>query len=227
MIIAEFANDGKIVSSLSLALQYLLYYPQCMDTILLLYIILSMIHLSVRSEGLKRIGSVTKVLLMPTLMAYVLTHGAHPLLLASLACATLGDYFLTESTRTSYFTLGMISFAIAHLLYSSHLLLHPLNWIALAIGSLVLLIPFTFLLLLLRTSPVKVRYALYGLNLFIMAALSFASGSFLVISGALAFIISDGMIAMGTLQRRQFSVITEMAVYILAQLLLVLGLVQL
>jgi len=90
-----------------------------------------------------------------------------------------------------------------------------------------MLIPMTYLLLLLKTSPVKLRYALYGLNLFIMTALCFGSGSPLASLGALAFIISDGMIGMEALHRRRFSVITEMAVYILAQLLLVLGFVNL
>jgi hypothetical protein len=60
-----------------------------------------------------------------------------------------------------------------------------------------------------------------------MTALCFGSGSSLASLGALAFIISDGMIGMEALHRRRFSVITEMAVYILAQLLLVLGFVNL
>jgi uncharacterized membrane protein YhhN len=198
-----------------------------MHTILLLYITLAMLHLSFRSEGLKQLGSLTKVLLMPTLMAYVLATNAQPLLLVSLSLATLGDYVLTDSTRKTYFTLGMISFALSHLMYSIHLSLHPLHLPLLVIGALITLIPLICLALLLKASPVKVRYALYGLNLFVMTALCFGSGSFPATLGALAFIISDGMIAMGTLHRRRFNVITEMAAYILAQLLLVLGLVNL
>lgn len=226
-IIAEFSNDGKIVSHFSLALENPLQYPERMDTILILYITLALLHLSLRAEGLNRLGSLVKVLLMPTLMVYVLGNGAQPFLLISLSFATLGDYFLTDSSRKPYFILGMVSFALAHLLYSAHLLLRPLQWPGLLIGALLMLIPMTYLLLLLKTSPVKLRYALYGLNLFIMTALCFGSGSPLASLGALAFIISDGMIGMEALHRRRFSVITEMAVYILAQLLLVLGFVNL
>ncbi|NLA96635.1 MAG: hypothetical protein GX836_00230 [Spirochaetales bacterium] len=198
-----------------------------MDTILLLYIALALLHLSLRAEGLKRPGSLTKVLLMPTLMAYVLANGAQPLLLVSLSLATLGDYFLTDGTRKAYFTLGMVSFALAHLLYSIHLLLRPLHQPLLVIGTLIALIPLIYLVLLLKASAVKLRYLLYGINLFVMTALCFGSGSHLASLGALAFIISDGMIAMGTLHRRRFSGVTEMAAYILAQLLLVQGLVNL
>ena len=198
-----------------------------MDTILLLYIALALLHLSLRAEGFKHLGSLTKVLLMPTLMAYVLVNGAQPFLLVSLSLATLGDFFLTDSTRKAYFTFGMVSFALAHLLYSIHLLLRPLHWPLLVIGTLITLIPLIYLVLLLNASPVKLRYVLYGLNLFVMTSLCFGSGSHLASMGALAFIISDGMIAMGTLHRRRFSVVTEMAAYILAQLLLVLGLVNL
>lgn len=198
-----------------------------MDTILLLYIALALLHLSLRAEGLKRPGSLTKVLLMPTLMTYVLANGAQPLLLVSLSLATLGDYFLTDGTRKAYFTLGMVSFALAHLLYSIHLLLRPLHQPLLVIGTLIALIPLIYLVLHLKASAVKLRYVLYGINLFVMTALCFGSGSHLASLGALAFIISDGMIAMDTLHRRRFSVVTEMAAYILAQLLLVQGLVNL
>lgn len=198
-----------------------------MDTFLLLYIGLAMIHLSLRSEGLKNLGSLTKVLLMPLLMMYVLKNGAKPLLLCSLALATVGDYFLTKASRKNTFTLGMISFALAHLCYSMHILLTPLQWLPIGIGLLLVLAPFFYLLKLLKYSPFKIRYILYAVNLFAMTVLCFGSGSMLASLGALAFIISDGMIAMGSLNRHQCTVTTEMAMYILAQLLLILGLVTL
>jgi hypothetical protein len=106
-------------------------------------------------------------------------------------------------------------------------LLRPLHQPLLVIGTLIALIPLIYLVLLLKASAVKLRYLLYGINLFVMTALCFGSGSHLASLGALAFIISDGMIAMDTLHRRRFSVVTEMAAYILAQLLLVQGLVNL
>ncbi|MFA6732041.1 MAG: lysoplasmalogenase family protein, partial [Sphaerochaeta sp.] len=67
------------------------------------------------------------------------------------------------------------------------------------------------------------KYLLYALNLSAMSALCVGSGSLVCMLGALAFLFSDGMIALDSLGVRTSKKISEMSLYILAQLLLVLG----
>lgn len=204
-----------------------LHYPAPMDTLLLIYIGLGLLHLTFRAEGLKRLGSLTKVLLMPTLLVYALLQGASFFLPTSLALATIGDYFLTKGNKAHNFTMGMVSFFLSHLCYSLYVACKPLHWIPLLISSCILLIILIYLILQLKGFPQALRYSLYLANLFTLTALCVGSGSLLASLGALAFIISDGMIAIGSLNRHQFSNTAEMALYILAQLLLVLGMVNL
>ncbi len=193
-----------------------------MDTYLILYITLGLLHLSLRSEGCRKTGSLVKILLMPVLILYVFSKGCLPWVVASLGFATIGDALLIKGHTGKCFLFGMGFFALVHLSYSLHLLSGPLNRTRVISAGLVLLIIFLFFVKMLTRHTSWVQYALYALNLCVLAALC-AGASVLGFLGALAFILSDSMIALDSLGKDHFSSTSEMTSYILAQLLLVLG----
>lgn len=198
-----------------------------MDTLLFVYLCLVLLHLSMRVDGCKPAGDLTKVLLMPTLALYVLTQGAYPLLVASLACATVGDACLTKGRKTRFFAIGMWAFATCHVLYSAYIATTYIRWLPALAALLILLIPYGFFLKLLKGHHHAIRYALYAANLVILTSLCVGSGTILAIFGALAFLLSDAMIVLTILDRPIGSTVSEMAAYTVAQLALVLGLLHL
>lgn len=198
-----------------------------MNTILLLYLSISFAHLSFRSEGYQTLGDLTKILLMPILIVYVMQQGSYPLIVAALLFATLGDALLTKGYQGSYFLWGMGSFAICHIFYSIHVLSLGVDWILTAIAFAGLLIPYGLLYRLLGKQKGSAKYLVYAALLCILASLLTGLASLLCIIAVLLFILSDTMIGLNSLSMKQVSNTSEMGSYILAQLFLILGLTTL
>ncbi len=200
-----------------------MHYPIYMNTILLVYLGISFAHLSFRSEGYQFIGDLTKILLMPILIVYVMQQGSYPLIVAALLFATLGDALLTKGHKGSSFIWGMASFAVCHIFYSIHVLSLGVDWILTAIAFAGLLIPYGLLYRLIGKQKGSVKYLAYSVLLFILASLLTGLASLLCIVGILLFIISDTMIGLDSLELKHVSGTSEMGSYILAQLFLILG----
>lgn len=197
-----------------------------MDSLLILYLILGTLHICFRNEGQRFLGSLSKVLLMPTLIFYVLSHTPeYSLIVTALIFATLGDFLLAMIAKRTCFIIGMASFAISHLLYMAHLTLFAPLRLSLILFSILLLgIPF---ILIQRKVRMPSNYALYATNLLLLTAFCIGTLNLLCLLGALAFIISDSMIALDSLKRRHFHTASVMSSYLLAQLLLILGFLSL
>jgi len=198
-------------------------YRTNMYTSLVPYLILSFLHLSLRSEGKHRAAVVTKALLMPSLALFVPKTQAYSCLLLGLAFATAGDVLLTKSKQYRWFLAGMALFALSHIAYSLQLLSTSISPLPTLIAFAILAAGCMVLIRTLGKGKGRLKYLLYALNLSAMSALCAGSGSIVCILGALAFLISDGMIALDTMGVRTSKKISEMSLYILAQLLLVLG----
>lgn len=200
------------------------YYPIGMDMVLFGYGLVSVIHICARSEHWKWLGNVSKVLLMPILIFYVLTGSSQPWIIAALACSTIGDAFLAAEERGNNLRWGLVSFFVAHLCYSTQAVTKGFDLRLLAIGIAVASLPFIFVAKTLSGHPGSKRYIAYAANLSILFALCTGHGSMFAIAGSLLFILSDLTIAMGLIGRHRYAATTTMATYIFAQLLLVLGL---
>ncbi len=198
-----------------------------MNTILLFYLGISFAHLSFRSEGYQILGDLTKILLMPILILFVMQRGSFPLLVAALLFATLGDALLTKGHQDKYFLWGMSSFAVCHIFYSIHVLSLGVDWILTAIAFAGLLIPYGLLYRLIGKQKGNGKYLVYSALLCMLASLLTGLSSLLCIFGVLLFIVSDVMIGLDSLNMKQVSGTSEMGSYILAQLFLILGLTAL
>lgn len=91
-------------------------------TLLLIFILVSLVHLA--AEGLRSaVGRyITKPLLMPALALYYIVSAAHPnfIFVAAILCGFLGDVLLMLPDRLNsgrYFKPGLASFALGHILY--------------------------------------------------------------------------------------------------------------
>jgi uncharacterized membrane protein YhhN len=188
--------------------------------------------------------TVTKPLLMPMLMLYVFSQ-THILirnkLIFILIFAWLGDLFLLiPGNSPLYFQLGLGSFLVMQIAYirlfssqSSAGYFDLRQWFSLPIiPVLIYVIGFLAFLLPLISAALYIPVSLYALALGAMLYSAFLrkkdSSYYLIFIGAIFFVISDSLLA---LAKFYFSFsgnsIYVMLTYILAQLLLILGLCKL
>lgn len=188
--------------------------------------------------------TVTKPLLMPMLMLYVFSQ-THILirnkLIFILIFAWLGDMFLLiPGNSPLYFQLGLGSFLVMQIAYirlfssqSSAGYFDLRQWFSLPIiPVLIYVIGFLAFLLPLISAALYIPVSLYALALGAMLYSAFLrkkdSSYNLIFIGAIFFVISDSLLA---LAKFYFSFsgnsIYVMLTYILAQLLLILGLCKL
>lgn len=188
--------------------------------------------------------TVTKPLLMPMLMLYVFSQ-THILirnkLIFILIFAWLGDLFLLiPGNSPLYFQLGLGSFLVMQIAYirlfssqSSAGYFDLRQWFSLPIIPVIIyVIGFLAFLLPLISAALYIPVSLYALALGAMLYSAFLrkkdSSYYLIFIGAIFFVISDSLLA---LAKFYFSFsgnsIYVMLTYILAQLLLILGLCKL
>jgi len=188
--------------------------------------------------------TITKPLLMPMLMLYVFSQ-THILnrnkLIFILVFAWLGDLFLLfQGNSPLYFQLGLGSFLIMQIayirLFSSQSSAGRFNvgqWFSLPIiPILIYVVGFLAFLLPLIPTSLFVPVGFYSLALVSMLYSAFFrkmdSSYYIILIGAFSFVISDSLLA---LVKFYFSFsgnsIYVMFTYILAQLLLILGLCKL
>ncbi|MDH7914085.1 lysoplasmalogenase [Winogradskyella sp. SYSU M77433] len=160
------------------------------------------------------------------------------LMFSALICSLLGDIllmFVGESAH--FFTLGLVAFLIAHVMYILLFLKHrnktrsPLKF------GIVLIIYALSLFYLLKDSlgDMLIPVAIYMIVILSMATTAYLRKDSvnilsygLVFIGALCFMISDSILALNKFyQPIPFSNISIMLTYALAQLLIVLGILKL
>ncbi len=197
-------------------------------------------HLYLRRPAWVR--GVSKALLVPLVLAYYLLE-ARPVdgwIVAALLAAMSGDVLLLDPQNPRRFLPGLGAFLLGHLLWavaflrSTGFLAHvpPLFWLAALpyAGASV-----AFLLALRkdvrgRESPLALYAAIISLMSLLALARAFtASGAafWLPFAGSLLFIASDAMLAFQVFHaQRKHGDLRVMAAYLVAQVLLVLGMLS-
>ena len=214
-----------------------------MDTVVIvLFSLVSCIHLVSCYFGVKTVRGITKCLLMPPLAAVYLLLSAAPnyLVIMALAFSFVGDVLLLGPKSADSMKPGIASFAVTHLLYivvtvNSGLMQGIPIWAIVVIG-LAFLIAGSLVYMEIRkyASPKLKLFAVpYVLLIFGMSALQTmvfvnkpSFGTVLLAVGSLFFIVSDTTLSMSVLKPAKKVTLTNffvMITYILAQLLIVCG----
>ena len=185
---------------------------------------------------------ITKPLLMPLLIVFFITgtrfvtSSLKKWVILALGFSWLGDVLLMfESANTNFFIFGLVAFLLAHIFYI--VLFDQVRVKEKFRQSLLPLLPIAVYYILLMTllqshlGEMRKPVSIYGLVISIM--LSFAIDlwrlkdrrtSFLIIFGALLFILSDSLLAINKFyQQFDHAGIAVMATYGIAQLLITLG----
>lgn len=194
---------------------------------LIAFAIVAVAHLILNDLAAAPWDGITKVMLAPILAAWVLAdHGPRIVVAALLACA-FGDLFLIWDAT---FIVGMAAFAIGHICFirffiSSGALtgLRRSPWALLAYtAAAITLVCFTWPGL----GDLQIPVPIYAAILVCTAATSLAYNKTAGLGGAL-FLVSDAMILLGQADKWQpeFADIAIMTTYILALLLLTIGII--
>jgi uncharacterized membrane protein YhhN len=203
-----------------------------MNIFLLIYLILSIGHMSFRSENMKWPSSISKVLLMPALLIYYLTQKAETgmlcqLITLALLLGTIGDAFLLAGHKGKRFYAGMLCFFVGHLAYITYFVLHLQSWLYFLFVLLVLAFPLYKIILSFFPSKDAPLLGIYATILIVLASFCASALSLIAMGGALLFAVSDYLIAMDIVGKRTFSETAIMGTYTLAQLLLIVGILSL
>jgi uncharacterized membrane protein YhhN len=177
---------------------------------------------------------------MPLLMLFYLLNASviNYFILTALAFGFLGDVFLLKAEKQSRILAGIVSFLIGHIFYISVFVGNSYSSLDIPLWSLLFLLPYIggALLLLKKLFPsmqfMKLPAIVYMSVIFLMSFLSVLrvwTVSFLsfllTFAGSLSFILSDSLLAFDLFTvRLKKSDTAVMTTYILAQLLIVLGL---
>ncbi len=203
-----------------------------MNIFLLIYLGLTIIHMSFRSENLKRASAISKVLLMPSLFLYYLSLNTDTTLLFWLIClalllGTAGDTFLLAGHSGKLFYAGMLCFFVGHLAYITYFFLHLQSWPYFLSALLVLAFPLYKIILSFFPSKEAPLLGIYATILIVLTSFCVSALSFIATVGAIFFAISDYLIALDIVEKRTFSETAVMGTYTLAQLLLIVGILHL
>lgn len=203
----------------------------------LLFSILNIIY--VRKNN--RLGIfVTKPLLMPLLMLFYLLNASviNYSILAALAFGFLGDVLLLQDVNQRRILAGIASFLIGHIFYISTFVGNYYNTLDIPVWSLLFLLPYIGgALLLLKKLFSSIQFIKLPVIVYmsVILLMSFSSilrvwtvsllSFLLTFAGSLSFILSDSLLAFDLFTvRLKKSDTAVMTTYILAQLLIVLGL---
>jgi len=203
-----------------------------MNTFLLLYLSLTIIHMSLRSENLRWASAISKVALMPSLLMYYLSINTDTGIFLLLIClalllGTAGDALLLAGHRGKLFYAGMLCFFIGHLAYITYFVLHLQSWGYFLFTILALAIPLYKIILSFFPSKKAPILSIYAATLIVLTAFCASALSYIAMGGAIFFAISDYLIALDVVEKRTFSETAIMGTYTLAQLLLIVGVLSL
>lgn len=204
------------------------------------YLLVAVLHVFLLNTDMHLYAQLTKGLLMPVLLVWAyLQVGADKWLTGALAFSWAGDLLLIRSTEgENWFLMGLASFLLAHVCYMMVFYKNGRGqqgfrqlWSAYA-GLAVIVF-----LLLSRIGPglgdMKIPVYTYTFVIAGMAVMairrrggSSATSYYVVLTGALLFIISDGMIAWDKFYAPVANARTWiMVTYIMAQYLIVQGII--
>lgn len=209
------------------------------------YVILVLFDLACGYEPLSNFRVVSKPLLLLSLLVYFITKAkSHRsttfyLTLGALFCSLLGDVFLLFENRSStFFTLGLASFLVAHVLFSLTFIQKWNSKAPLRFGWIILLLfsygGILFYILKGHLGALQIPVILYILGIMSMVITAYrrkgsvSSLSFnLAFIGALCFVLSDSVLA---LNKFMFSIplshIIVMGTYASAQYLITQGVLK-
>jgi uncharacterized membrane protein YhhN len=181
----------------------------------------------------------SKPLLMPCLLVYywILSPDASYLVMGALWFAFLGDVFLMFSTRKIFFILGLGSFLLCHIFYIIYFIradmfpsgVPALFWLALI--AYVTAGTTLYMMLKRNLGDMKLPVIIYIFTILFMSFLCAAryyhfkeTAFWHPFAGSLLFIISDAILAFNHFKKTiRFSGVLVMSTYILAQLLIIFG----
>ena len=219
---------------------------------LVLYLISGIATIFAENAELKMLMYLSKVMLMPLLALYFYQQSkdikSYKFIYLALFFSWWGDIFLMfprdESSANAkiLFISGLVSFLIGHLNYIIYFIkeVNPKTKVTVIIEKPYLVLPFLlfiflFLKLLFPTlGTMKIPVTIYGIVITCMMMAAFnrknlvSSNSFyLIFCGALLFVFSDSCIAINLFYKPfDLARIIIMATYIIAQLLIVKGVLE-
>lgn len=207
---------------------------------LFLYLTLSAFHIFFCYTDNRKMRMITKPLLMPLLLFYVLFATKTPSLPIILAIffGFLGDTFLLSDNNKLFFLAGLLSFLIGHISYVFALhekinILPSENTMALILSILLILLAIGYFSLYKYLKEMKLpvlAYSLVIITMFFYSILykitSNTVQSFMSLIGSLLFMLSDYLLARSIfINSFKFKNCIVMFTYLSAQLLLVIGLI--
>jgi len=205
----------------------------------LLFISVSILHLFTLMRNNSLYKGVTKGFLMPLLLLFycVSIKDTSLLIILALVCSFIGDVGLFKANRHPLFYQkgSIFSFALTHLFYTLYLfpLKAPNTLLILSfIGALSILVIFYLKIIHPLNNKIKIFLLLYAMIITIMATSAFiilmyvqTIGAILIFSGAVFFVFSDFLISNQILEDHKNNEIAIMISYILAQFLLIVGII--
>ncbi len=212
--------------------------------LMIVYGAVSALHLySCAPPEKRRIRVISKCFLMPLLaLCYLGAERFSPLVLAAVLCGFLGDVLLLFPNSKKMFVGGLLAFAAGHICYAVHMRLVPKLfaislWVYIVAALIYLALVFGIMSILKPVLPKKLFVPCLGYMLIIgfmsYSALMLALGlytapAWIVFTGSLLFIGSDTLLSFNVfnVKRFRFSNFFVMLPYILAQALIVVGLMH-
>lgn len=214
--------------------------------LLIAFFIISIIHIVAILLKSDTISAISKCLIVPMLMLYVISErkgfsGKIKLVIVALFFCWAGDILLLyASTNENFFLYGLAAFLLGHLFYIvSFIKFVRIQSNGKALALLFYLLPLSYAILLLamlypQLGDMMIPVFVYGIVISIMCGVAMwrwhktdeASFSY-VIMGAILFIISDSIIAINKFHTAfEWSGLLIMATYIIAQYLITVGLMK-
>ena len=214
---------------------------------LIVFFIVTLANLLSCIKGNKKLGHISKPLLMPVLALYFIfatfTDGTDWLIVLALLFGCTGDIFLMLENEEKWFMFGMVGFLIGHIFYviafllsiGGHLMSFPL-W------GILLLFPYIIILLLIfprikdHMGELKIPVYVYMAVILFMhfsailrlAAFDIFCPCFLLVwIGSILFILSDSLLAIDNFNDNiEIPPFYTMLTYILGQFLIAQGIIM-
>lgn len=216
------------------------------NSILNSYLIFSILYLVLPFIGLDTVNWYLKPFLLPFLLGTVLLttdFEGKKVLLSALLFSWIGDIILMFADKAEiYFILGLVSFLLSHVLYVVLFSRQPNtalkgNSVALYLGAILILGYFFGMVGLLfpKLGPLQIPVMVYAAVITTMLFVAYKGNltwekpaAYFILAGAICFVISDSILAINkfydTIAQSGFWI---MSTYILAQYLIVSGILRL